>query len=245
MNPIEARLDYRFKNAGLLLQALTHKSFAYEQRAPEFHNEKLEFLGDAVLDLVLGEFLFELYPAENEGALSKKRASLVNEESLARLAMALDLASHLRLGKGETHSGGATKPRLLASAWEALAGALYMDGDFAETKRVLRAIFLPAIQALDLDVDFAADYKTRVQEIAQKELKSTPVYELVGEDGPAHDRVFTVAVKIRDQEYARGSGRSKKQAEQQAAKEALARWGAPAETIPSTPTDTSSGESND
>ncbi len=105
MNPIEARLQYRFQKPELLLQALTHKSFAHEQKAPEFHNEKLEFLGDAVIDMVLSEYLYELFPQDEEGALSKKRASLVNEESLSRMAQTLDLSSHLRLGKGEQVTG--------------------------------------------------------------------------------------------------------------------------------------------
>jgi len=222
LNPIEARLTYRFQRPDLLLQALTHKSFAHEHRAPEFHNEKLEFLGDAVIDLVMGEYLIEMFPDDHEGALSKKRASLVNEDSLAKLATAVDLPSHLRLGRGETQTGGAAKPRLLASAWEALSGALYMDGGYDECRRVLRAAFQPLIENLDPAQDFAADYKTRLQETAQRLHKATPVYDLVSEEGPAHDRVFTVSLKLRDEELARGTGRSKKAAEQQAAKDALA-----------------------
>lgn len=221
MNPIEAMLQYRFQRPDLLLQALTHKSFAHEHRAPDFHNEKLEFLGDAVIDLILGEYLFELFPSDNEGALSKKRASLVNEESLAKLAGQIDLSAHLRLGKGETQTGGASKPRLLASAWEALSGALYLDAGHEECRRILRRSFQPLIEDLDPEQDFAADYKTRVQELAQRLMKATPVYVLVGEDGPAHDRSFTVSLKIKDEEYARGTGKSKKTAEQQAAREAL------------------------
>lgn len=221
MNPIENRLQYRFQKPELLLKALTHKSFANEHHSPGFHNEKLEFLGDAVIDLILGEYLYELFPEDEEGALSKKRASLVNEESLADLAHKLDLQSHMRLGKGEAMSGGSQKPRLLASTWEALAGALYLDAGFIVSKEILRTAFFDAVSALDGEVDFASDYKTRVQEVAQKVLKATPAYEIVEESGPAHERTFTVAVKIAGQEMARGSGRSKKAAEQQAAKEAL------------------------
>lgn len=221
MNPIEARLSYRFQRPDLLLQALTHKSFSYEHRAPEFHNEKLEFLGDAVIDLVMGEYLFELFPQDHEGALSKKRASLVNEESLAKLALHLDLPAHMRLGKGESLTGGAAKPRLLASAWEALTGAVYLDGGYDAAKAMLRAAFTPLISEIDPAQDFAADYKTRVQELAQKLLKAAPTYELVLEEGPAHDRIFTVALKLNNEELSRGSGRSKKMAEQQAAQAAL------------------------
>jgi len=221
LNPIEAILQYRFQRPDLLLQALTHKSFAHEHRAPDFHNEKLEFLGDAVIDLLLGEYLLELFPGDNEGALSKKRASLVNEETLAKLAVQVDLASHMRLGKGETQTGGAAKPRLLASAWEALSGALYLDAGHEKCKEILRRSFLPLIESLDPEQDFAADYKTRVQEQAQRMMKATPVYDLVAEEGPAHDRSFTVSLKILNEEYSRGTGRSKKIAEQQAAREAL------------------------
>lgn len=221
MNPIESLLQYRFQKPELLLQALTHKSFANEHRSPEFHNEKLEFLGDAVIDLVLGEYLFELFPSDEEGALSKKRASLVNEDSLARMAMKFDLSSHVRMGRGEVMSGGEKKPRLLAATWEALSGAIYLDGGYDAVKDVLRRAFQDIVSELDPELNFAADYKTRLQEIVQKRMRATPVYELVEEVGPPHDRTFSVAIKIRDQEFARGQGRSKKAAEQQAAKDAL------------------------
>ncbi|MBX2986406.1 MAG: ribonuclease III [Bdellovibrionaceae bacterium] len=223
---LETRLQYEFRRPELLLQALTHKSFAYENRAAA-HNEKLEFLGDAVIDLVLGEFLMDLFPGDEEGSLSKKRASLVNEETLAVLARRHELPAVLRLGKGEAQSGGAEKPRLLGSAWEALCGALYLDGGYEPVRELLRREFRPLIEQLDPEQDYAADYKTRVQELAQKLDRATPVYELVSEEGPPHDRVFTVSLKVKEEEIARGAGRSKKAAEQQAAREGLnnPRWG--------------------
>lgn len=221
MKALESRLKYEFKRQDLLASALTHKSFAHEKRQGAAHNEKLEFLGDAVLDLVLGEYLIELFPDDNEGALSKKRASLVNEEMLARLSMEWDIPEYLQLGKGEMQTGGFLKPRLLASAVEALIGALYLDAGFEEARRLLRREYDPLISGLDLTHDFASDYKTRLQEVAQRMQRVTPAYELIGEEGPSHDRVFTVAVKLRDSELARGQGRSKKSAEQEAARAAL------------------------
>lgn len=221
MIALAQRLSYQFQREDLLIQAMTHKSFAYEHKEHLSHNEKLEFLGDAVIDLVLGDFLMELFPSDDEGSLSKKRASLVNEDSLAGIARAHDLALYLRLGKGESLSGGSTKPRLLSSAWEALTGAIFLDGGFDKTREILRREFRPLIEKLDPQLDYATDYKTRVQEIAQKNLKTTPVYELVSEEGPPHDRLFTVSLKVKDAEIAKGTGRSKKAAEQQAAREGL------------------------
>lgn len=221
MIPLEQRLDYTFQNPRLLQQALTHKSFAHEQREPDFHNEKLEFLGDAVIDLVLGEFLIELFPSDQEGALSKKRASLVNEEALAKIARALELSASLYLGRGEIQTSGFEKPRLLASAVEALLGAVFLDGGFTAVREVVRREFKPWIETLEPGQDYATDYKTRLQEWAQKKWKVAPTYHLSSESGPAHDRLFTVSLRLKDEEIARGTGRSKKAAEQQAAKEAL------------------------
>lgn len=222
MKAIETRLGHEFGRAVLIETALTHKSFAHEHRIQGLaHNEKLEFLGDAVIDLVLGEYLIELFPLDNEGALSKKRASLVNEDTLAKLGMAWDIPEHLQLGKGEMQTGGFLKPRLLASTVEALVGALYLDAGFEKTRGTIRREFVPLIQELDPDHDYASDYKTRLQETAQRLLRATPSYELVGEEGPAHERRFTVAAKLKDFELARGTGHSKKAAEQEAAKQAL------------------------
>ncbi|MBX3040270.1 MAG: ribonuclease III [Bdellovibrionaceae bacterium] len=221
MKDLEVKLGYTFSRQELLTQAMTHKSHSYENRGSEGNNEKLEFLGDAVIDLVLGEYLMELFEKQDEGALSKKRASLVNEASLAAVAKDLELQNYLRLGKGETQSGGALKPRLLASAWEALAGALFLDAGFDLTRKLVREKFAGLIESLDPEQDYMADFKTRLQELAQKSLKATPVYEIESEEGPPHDRVFVVSVKVNGQELAQGQGRSKKTAEQEAAKIAI------------------------
>ena len=221
MTELEIKLGYSFQRPELLRQALTHKSYAYENRVVGGNNEKLEFLGDAVIDLVLGEFLMEKFSEQDEGGLSKKRASLVNEASLATVARDLDLQAELLLGKGETQSGGALKPRLLASAWEALAGALFLDSGFDVTRKIVRQRFEPLIERLDPTHDYVTDFKTRLQELSQKSLKAAPVYDVISEDGPPHDRIFVVSAKMNGKEISQGRGRSKKAAEQEAAQIAL------------------------
>lgn len=221
MNTLELRLSHKFNSLDLLQRALTHKSYANEMKVQLEHNEKLEFLGDAVLDLVVGELLFTQYPGDTEGGLSKKRASVVNEEILSEVATSLGLNQLLRLGKGETQTGGATKPRLLASTFEALVGALYLDAGFESAKNFLKKEFGERIENLGTCEDFERDYKTRLQEIVQKSLKETPKYEVVAEEGPPHCREFRVCVKINNTVSAEGRGRSKKVAEQMAAKNAL------------------------
>jgi ribonuclease-3 len=225
VTPLERKLQYEFKNRDLFARALTHKSFSHELRTKSDvkseHNEKLEFLGDAVLDLVLGEYLMQLFPVDGEGGLSKKRASLVNEESLSNLATDLGLSECLQLGKGEISTGGAQKPRLLASAYEAVVGAIYLDGGFNAVKEFVRRDFQKLITVLDPVQDFERDYKTRLQEVMQKDTKEAPVYEIISEEGPPHDRTFTVCVRVKEVNLTTGTGRSKKTAEQAAAKKAL------------------------
>ncbi|MGZ3745016.1 MAG: ribonuclease III [Pseudobdellovibrionaceae bacterium] len=221
MTELEAKIQIQFKNSDLLVRAMTHKSFAHELREKGEDNEKLEFLGDAVLDLVLGEYLMELFPGDGEGGLSKKRASLVNEEVLAKLAQEWELSKFLHLGKGESLTGGAQKPRLLASAYEALVGALFLDGGYEVARDFARTDFAKLIQGLDPAQDFVRDYKTRLQEIMQKETKEPPIYELISQEGPPHDKVFPVCIRVKDVNLTMGTGRSKKIAEQEAAKKAL------------------------
>lgn len=221
MKSLEARLGYQFKNMALLNRALTHKSFANELKQNTEHNEKLEFLGDAVLDLVVGEFLFERFPEDTEGGLSKKRASIVNEEVLSELALDMELNKLMQLGKGETLTGGALKPRLVASSLEAIVGAMYLDGGFDVAKGFIRREFATLTDKVCGSEDFEKDYKTRLQELVQKSLKETPKYEVLAEEGPPHDREFLVCVKVKEDVWAQGRGRSKKNAEQSAAKNAL------------------------
>ncbi len=214
-------LENLFTKPELLTRALTHKSYANENRSGLEHNEKLEFLGDAVLDLVIGEYLFEFFPEDSEGGLSKKRASVVNEEVLSEIAQTLSLEQLLRLGKGEAQTGGAQKPRLLASAFEAVLGALFLDQGFEKTKAFIRERFQGKMSQLSVEVDYEKDYKTRLQEVVQKKLKATPTYTLLSEEGPPHDRYFQVSVNVLNETLGKGMGKSKKSAEQNAAEQAL------------------------
>jgi ribonuclease-3 len=222
MTSLEQRLDYQFKDAKLLAKAMTHKSYANEIRTPAEHNEKLDFLVDAVLDLIVGDFLYHKFSNDTEGGLSKKRASIVNEEVLCQLGLDMGLGCLLQLGKGEMQTGGAQKPRLIASAFEALVGAMYLDGGFEVVQKFLCKEFSALTdQVCCGGEDFARDYKTRLQELVQKGQKDTPKYEVIAEEGPPHDREFLVCVKVKEDVWAQGRGRSKKVAEQLAAKCAL------------------------
>lgn len=224
MSGLEAKLQYQFKSEGLLDVALTHKSFHFEPGATSTaHNEKLEFLGDAVLDLVLSEWLMEQFPDAEEGSLSKKRASLVNETVLCEVAKELNLSEYLKLGKGERLSGGFEKPRLLASVYEAVIGAIFVDSGYDKTKEIVRIHFHQIQNRFDFSEDFAGDFKTRLQELVQGQKKLAPVYQHLHEEGPAHDRTFFVRVMVGDQVLAEGSGKSKKIAEQNAAQIAFQR----------------------
>ncbi len=211
-----------FKNPALLQQAFTHKSFHNENSKDSVgDNERLEFLGDAVLDLVLSDHLYHTHPDMSEGELSKIRASLVNETALAEVANDMGLGVQLKLGRGETQSGGATKPRLLASGFEALVGALYLDQGYEAVKVFLLEKFAPKMAALDQQIHYRSDYKTRLQEKLQELHRRTPAYELVKEEGPDHDKVFTVKIVLDQKVLGSGTGKSKKQAEQEAARVAL------------------------
>jgi ribonuclease-3 len=209
---------YTFRDSALLEEALTHRSFAHEG-GHGVHNERFELLGDAVIGLILTDLLLEDFKDASEGELSKRRAVLVNEAALASVAQHLDLGSVMRLGKGEMASGGSAKPRLLACAFEALVGAVYRDAGFIETRRLVAQWFhncWPQFSEVALQ-----DFKTDLQERVQERERCLPTYEVVGETGPAHDRVFRVQVRVDSRVLALGEGKSKKMAEQQAAKLAL------------------------
>jgi ribonuclease-3 len=222
---LAGRLGYAFRDPGLLRLALTHKSYANEHPvdAPA-HNERLEFLGDAVLDLVVSDLLFARFPEQAEGELSKLRASLVTESSLAEVARELDLGEALRMGRGEGATGGREKASLLADALEAVMAAVYLDSrkdrGLAGVHDVIARLIGPRVEQV---VDLAAmfDFKTGLQEWVQKLYKESVQYRIVGEGGPEHEKTFEAAVWLRDRELGRGRGRSKKQAEQAAAQAAL------------------------
>lgn len=217
---LEKALGYSFRDKALLVNAMTHKSFANEYSpaaCPD--NERLEFLGDAVLDLVVSEHLMEALPTSNEGELSRIRADVVAMSSLAGLASKLGLGPSLLLGKGEFGSGGREKPGLLADALEALFGAVFVDGGYEAAKSVLLPLVVPILRQASADA--GQDYKSRLQEILQANRKELPVYRVTGTRGPDHDPVYLVEVLIGDRVYGSGEGRTKKTAEQNAAQATL------------------------
>ena len=216
----DIQLGYTFKRADLLQKALTHKSFSNEKRLGKLeNNERLEFLGDAVLELCVTELLIQHFPSDPEGVLSSKRSQLVNEITLAKLAEELELHKVLQLGKGERQTNGHLKPRLLASALEALFGAIYLDGGFSVAQKYIKTVFEKTLQELE-EVDSHKDYKTRLQELIQKEHRITPKYSLEKTEGPEHKKQFFVKVQVNGETLASGEGKSKKEAEQKAAEEA-------------------------
>jgi ribonuclease III len=219
---LSTALGYAFDQPELLRQALTHRSLINETQgeSPGQHNERLEFLGDAVVDLSVGHQLMERLPMAREGELSKLRAMVVSEASLALRAEQLGLGAHLHLGRGEEQTGGRRKASILADAFEAVLGAIFLDGGFAPADAAIRRLLGPLI---DTAVQGALDrdHKTRLQELAQAQLHQMPRYEVVEERGPDHAKVFAVAVFLGEQEVARGEGHSKKAAEQCAAALAL------------------------
>lgn len=220
MTPLETILGYQFKNPLLLEQALSHKSFVNEKREGE-NNEKLEFIGDAVVDVVLAEALYLAFPKDAEGDLSKKRASLVNESILSDLAQEMNISKFIKLGRGEQQTGGETRPRLLASTFEALIGAIYMDQGFQAVKPVILNLFNSRLQDEKLNRNYEQDFKSRLQEIIQKKYREAPTYDVVSESGAPHDRIFKVHLKIAGKVIAEAEGKSKKEAEQKAAYMAL------------------------
>ena len=218
-----ALLKIKPQNEKLYAQALTHSSYAHERNlGNKAHNERLEFLGDAVLELAISEELFLRYPKLPEGKLTRYRAVLVCEDSLVKLANFLRLGELLRLGKGEAASGGRNRPSLLADAFEALLGAIYLDLGFKQVKMVVRQLFTPLFSELEKGTLYH-DYKTLLQEYTQGKFATTPAYRIVAEEGPDHDKVFVAQLSINEKVYGVGSGRTKKEAEQEAARLAYER----------------------
>jgi len=220
LNRLQERLNLRFRNGALLRQAFTHTSYVNEQRGHRVeHNERLEFLGDAVLQLTVSEVLYRMYPDRPEGELTRLRASIVCEPSLVRFAEALDFGQVVLLGKGEEQTGGRTRPSLLADAFEAFVGALYLDQGLEAVRAFLDSHLFPHLpkeSRLPLK-----DHKTELQEKVQQWNLGPLEYRTVEERGPAHDREFVVVVSVGEQPLGEGAGRSKKEAEQQAASKAL------------------------
>ncbi|EEG77217.1 ribonuclease III [Dethiobacter alkaliphilus] len=218
LNYLFKQLNIEPKNREIYIQALTHSSYAHEHNlGSHAHNERLEFLGDAVLELVISEALFKRFPLLPEGKLTRFRAGMVCEDSLFKIANSLELGKYLRLGKGEAASGGRQRPSLLADAFEAMLGAMYLDQGFYVVQETVTGIFAPLFEDMAKG-SMRHDYKTLMQEYTQASLATTPEYRIVAEQGPDHSKVFVAQLLLNREVYGEGSGRSKKEAEQEAAR---------------------------
>ena len=224
LDRLQEKLGYPFGDRAILLQSLTHTSYGHEYLQEKSialrDNERLEFLGDAILDVVISDILLDSFPSACEGQLSKMRAAVVNEKTLAEVARGIDLQDYLRLGKGEIQTQGQNKPSILSSAFEALIAAIYLDGGFNAVYPVVRHLFAPLFTA-ERDLLAFYDHKTQLQEMIQARWKITPTYSLLGSSGPDHEKTFEVEVRMGNQMLARAAGQSKKEAEQNAARTAI------------------------
>ncbi|MDQ6765944.1 MAG: ribonuclease III [Verrucomicrobiota bacterium] len=225
MNPLEERIGHKFRNSLLLAEALTHPSLGHETHRHHFDNQRLEFLGDAVLQLIMTEHLYTLFPREAEGRLTKLRSRLVSREALRQHALKLDLGQFLMMGRGEEACGGRVRVSTLADAFEALLGAIYLDTDLVTARRFVLTLAAPDLAQLEVEpVDI--NPKGHLQELLQAISPRSPVYELLSESGREHEKSFEVRVIWEGSPLGHGTGRSKKQAETAAALEAmhLKRW---------------------
>ena len=220
MNSLENRLNYKFKDKNLLKNALTHSSYANEIRNGISSNERLEFLGDSILSLIVSEHIFARFPDMPEGELTRLRASLVCEKALCGFSREIGLGEHLLLGRGEDKGGGRERDSILADAFEAVLAAIYLDGGIESAKKHVMNFVLREINCNNDENDFK-DYKTLLQEIIQRNPEEYVTYILTDEKGPDHDKMFTVEVRLNSNTIGTGSGKSKKRAEQMAAKQAL------------------------
>ena len=217
METLEAKLGYRFRDRSLLENALTHSSYANENKSPLGSNERLEFLGDSILGMVTADYLYAHHPDLPEGDLTRTRAALVCEESLVEVAAAWDLGAYLRLGRGEETGGGRERPSIRADAVEAVLAAVYLDGGLDQCRDIIRRFILDK----EKEKGASRDYKTTLQELVQREAGQVLNYRLTGESGPDHAKTFTVEVSLNGKAVGQGSGHSKKEAEQMAAKAAV------------------------
>ena len=225
MKELEKKLGYTFQNPSLLSEALSHSSYANEHRGQgEQSNERLEFLGDSVLGFVTAEFLFHLHMDLPEGDLTRQRAALVCEQSLHEVAKMLDLGKYLKLGKGEDAGGGRTRASILADATEAVFAAVYLDGGIEAASALIHRVLLD--KEGEHAQELVQDYKTALQELVQRKSGQVLAYQMVGESGPDHNKTFVAEVLLNGESIGRGSGHSKKEAEQAAAHAAIRKIGA-------------------
>ncbi|MCQ2103528.1 MAG: ribonuclease III [Fibrobacter sp.] len=218
---LEAKLGYRFRDPELLAHALVHRSFLMGTDLPyESNNERLEFLGDSVLNMLTTEYLYKNYPNDPEGDLSKRKSAIVSGHACAQSSREWDLIDYIKIGKSEAKMGGRGKETILADAYEAVLGAVYLDGGLEEVRAILNKFHFPRIKDIIVADDFV-NHKSILLEYLQGKRRTSPVYVLIGEDGPEHQKVFTTEVHINEKTYGRGSGPNKKKAEQEAARVTL------------------------
>lgn len=222
MEPLETVIAYKFRNPLTLAEAITHASLAYESQRPHFDNQRLEFLGDAVLQLTLSEELFRRMKSADEGVLTKARSQLVSTKALARIGRQLNLGSYILMGRGEEANGGRSRENTLADAFEAIAGAIFLDGGLSAAKNFVTKAFASDFEQL-MNAPLDLNPKGALQEFIQTSGKSPPLYEIVSETGPDHSKTFDAIVTWNGVELGRGTGRSKKEAEIEAARIALSR----------------------
>ncbi len=222
LKPLQKKISYSFKKLSLLNQAFTHKSYANENQEKECKdNERFEFLGDAVIDLIIGHLLMDDFPQYNEGNLTKLRSAIVNEKRFADLARELNLGDFLLLSKGEDATDGRNKNSILADTYEALIAAIYLDGGFKRAFKVVRKHFKDILSAASQGSLYFRDFKSELQEYTQSIFKATPKYTLAKKSGPDHNKTFEVNITFKNKFWGKGIGKSKKDASQKAAQKAL------------------------
>jgi len=220
LDSLQKRVRVKFNNKSLLNRAMTHRSYVNESGTPIKDNERLEYLGDSVLALVVNEYLFKRFEEYPEGALAKIKSAAVSESTLAKISNDINLGSYILMGRGEEQSGGRVRDSILANTLEALFGALYLDSGLKECKRVILALLRDDIERIDR-LSYLRDPKTTLQEYVQKKYKDRPVYEVIEEKGPDHQKEFTVRLVINGSGVATGTGNSKRKAEMDAARKVL------------------------
>ena len=224
LEEIQRRSEYTFKDINILNRALTHSSYANEYKKHKIiYNERLEFLGDSILGLIVSEYIYKEYPNYPEGELTKLRSTVVCEPTLSFLAKNIDLGKYLLLGKGEEATGGRERVSIIADAFEALIGSIYLDGNMLEAKKFVLQHLEPAIKDAINGIELFIDYKTQLQEILQKKNSDKITYQVVKEEGPDHNKSFFTEVYSKEIVLGKGKGKSKKDAEQDAAKSAIIR----------------------
>jgi len=218
---LEAKLGYRFRDPELLAHALVHRSFLSGKDLPYVsNNERLEFLGDSVLNMLTTEFLYKMYPEDSEGELSKRKSAIVSGHACAQSSKEWDLGDYIKIGKSEAKMGGRGKETILADAYEAVLGAVYLDGGLEEVRAILNKFHFPRVQEIIVADDFV-NHKSELLEYAQGKLRFAPEYEIISEEGPEHLKVFTAQVRLNGRIYGQGQGPNKKRAEQEAARTSL------------------------